>query len=88
MDRGAWRDTVHWMAKESDKTYQLKQQNTIRDKDNTLKLEWTHYLEKSLKFHSISLPQMNDASFTSLFDLKCIIMQKYEVINKCSATTG
>ena len=87
MDRGAWRATVHGMAEESDKTYQLKQQNTIRDKDNTLKLEWTHYLEKSLKFHNISLPQMNDASFTSLFDLKCI-MQKYEVINKCSATTG
>lgn len=36
----------------------------------------------------ISLPQMNDASFTSLFDLKFIIMQKYELINKCSATTG
>ena len=37
---------------------------------------------------NISLPKMNDASFTSLFDLKFIITQKYEVINKCSVTTG
>lgn len=32
---------------------------------------------------------MNDASFTLLFDLKFITYyKKYEVTNKCSATTG
>ena len=42
---------------------------------------------KIMQVPNISLPQMNDASFTSLFDLKFIITQKYEVINKCSTAT-